>query len=75
MDSTKSAAGRITLNLCFSSQWNLRVMQCIPVRLGHEISMHYFSCMGGLGVVSIKIRSGHVTLKLCCCIKWNLWVT
>jgi hypothetical protein len=34
---------------------------------GHEIEMHYFSCLGGTGAVSIKSTSGyveHVILQL-----------
>jgi hypothetical protein len=28
---------------------------------GHETSLHYFSCSGGTGTVSLKIAPGHVT--------------
>jgi hypothetical protein len=43
--------------------------------LGHEMSMHYFSCSDGPGAVSIEILSGHVTLNLCFCIEWDLQFT
>jgi hypothetical protein len=42
---------------------------------GHEMSRHYFSCLGGPGAVSIKSTPGHVTLNLWFCIKWDLRVT
>jgi hypothetical protein len=45
------------------------------VRLGIETSLHYFSCLGGTGVVSIKSAQRHVTLNLCVCIQGELRVT
>jgi hypothetical protein len=42
---------------------------------GHKISTHYFSCLGGLGAVSIKSVSGHVTPNLCFRIRWDLQAT
>jgi hypothetical protein len=36
-----------------------------PVRLGHKMSMDYFSCSGGLGAVSIWSPPGHVMQNLC----------
>jgi hypothetical protein len=57
-DSTKSALGHVTPNLCLCITW------CIPVRPGHEMSTQYFSWSGGLGAVSIKSASGHVTPNL-----------
>jgi hypothetical protein len=33
-----------------------------------KMSMHYFTCSGGPGEVSIKSAPGHVTSKLCFCI-------
>jgi hypothetical protein len=35
------------------------------VHLGREISTHYFSFLGGPGVVSLKSTPGHVTPNLC----------
>jgi hypothetical protein len=34
--------------------------------------MHYFSCSGRPGAVSIKSMMGHVTLNLCFYIRWDL---
>jgi hypothetical protein len=31
----------------------------------HEMLMHYFTCSGGPGAVSIESVLGHVTLKSC----------
>jgi hypothetical protein len=45
------------------------------VRPGREMSMHYFSCLGGSGVDPTKSASGHVTSNLCFCIRVDLWVT
>jgi hypothetical protein len=53
-----------TPNLCFCIRWDLRDMQCIPVRSGCEISTHYFSCSGGPDAVSIKSMPRHVTPNL-----------
>jgi hypothetical protein len=75
MDYTKSASGHVMLNLCFCSQWDLDDTQWILVRPGCETSMHYFSCLGGPGVLSIKSTPRHVTPNLCSCIWWDLWVT
>jgi hypothetical protein len=72
MDKTKNALGHITPNLCFRIRWDVRVAWCIPVRLGCEISMHYFSCSGGPEVVSIKSAQGHVTQNFSFCIPWDL---
>jgi hypothetical protein len=33
-------------------------MLCIPVRLWHETSKHYFSCSGGTSTDSTKKRAG-----------------
>jgi hypothetical protein len=40
-----------------------------------KTSMHYFSCSGGPGVVSIKSSSGHLVPNLYFCIRWDLQVT
>jgi hypothetical protein len=53
-DSTKIALGYLTLNLCFCIWWDLCVTLCIPVLLGCETSMHYFSYSNGTGTDSIK---------------------
>jgi hypothetical protein len=37
--------------------------------------MHYFSCSGGPGVVSIKSVLGHIKPNMCFCIRWDLRVT
>jgi hypothetical protein len=52
----KIAPIHITLNLYVCIQWELQVMYYISVRPGSEASMHYFSCSGGLGTVSLKTR-------------------
>jgi hypothetical protein len=44
------------------------VTYCILMRLGREMSTHYFSCFGGPGAVSIKSILGHVTPNLYFCI-------
>jgi hypothetical protein len=65
-DTTKTASGYVTLNLCFSMQWDLRVTYCVLVRPGHTTSMQYFSCSGGPGsdpTKSVETRYGeHVFL-------------
>jgi hypothetical protein len=65
----KKHAGHFTPKLCFCYRWDLRVTYCIPVCLGHETSMHYFSCTGGPSAVSIKSVPRLVTLNLCFCIR------
>jgi hypothetical protein len=65
MDSTKIAPGHIRATLSI----------CILVHLGREMSMHYFSSLGWVGVVYIKSGLGHVMLNMCLCIRWDLWVT
>jgi hypothetical protein len=65
----KNTPGHVTPNFCFCIQWDLPVTKCILVSLGHEMLMHYFSCSGGTGVVSIKSAPRHVTLNLCFCIR------
>jgi hypothetical protein len=42
---------------------------------GHKMSMHYFTCSGGLDAVSIRSVPRHVTPNLCFCILWDLRVT
>jgi hypothetical protein len=42
------------------------------VRLGCEMSTHYFYCSGGPDAVSIKGAPGHIMSKLCTCIQWDL---
>jgi hypothetical protein len=42
---------------------------------GRGTSMHYFSCAGGTGKDSTKVKLGHVTPNLCFCIRWDLLVT
>jgi hypothetical protein len=53
-DSTKSALGHVTMNLCF----------CIrSLHLGCETTTHHFSLLGGIGTDSRKGASRHVTLN------------
>jgi hypothetical protein len=42
---------------------------------GHEMSTHYFSCLGGTGTGMTNSSLENVTPKLCFCIWWDLWVT
>jgi hypothetical protein len=74
-DSTKFALGYLTLNLCFCIRWDLCVTLCIPVLLGCETSMHYFSYSNGTGTDSIKSTLGHVTSNMCFSIWWDMHVT
>jgi hypothetical protein len=74
-DSTTSARGDITPNLCFCMRWDLRVTLCISGRPKHETSTHYFSCSGGPCAVSIKSATGHVSLNLCFYIWLDIRVT
>jgi hypothetical protein len=60
---TKSTLGHVTLNMSFCIRWDRWVTLSIQERLGHETSMHYFSCSGGTGKDLTKSTSGHVTLK------------
>jgi hypothetical protein len=71
-DLTKSLSGHIMPNLCFYIRWDLWVMSCILVRLGHETSTHYFSYSGGTGKDSTKIVSGHIMLNFYFYIRWDL---
>jgi hypothetical protein len=45
------------------------------VRLGHEMSMNYFSCLGLPSAISIKSALRHVMPDLCFCIRSDLRVT
>jgi hypothetical protein len=65
MDSTKSALGHVTPNVCFCIRWDLRVLQCILLHPRCETSTHYFLCMGGTGMDSTKIMSRHVMRNVC----------
>jgi hypothetical protein len=47
----------------------------LVVHLGHETSMHYFTCSGGTGSDCTKSTSGHVMLHLCFCNLCDLWAT
>jgi hypothetical protein len=42
------------------------------MRLGCEMSMHYFSGSGGPDAVSKKSAPGHISPKLCFCNRWDL---
>jgi hypothetical protein len=68
-DSTNSALGHITSNLCFFNRCNLWVTYCILVCPGRETMTHYFSCSGGPDAYSIKCTPGHLTLNSCFCIQ------
>jgi hypothetical protein len=48
----KSAPGHVMPNFCVCIRLDLRVMFCILVRLGREMSMHYFHAQVGL----VRIR-------------------
>jgi hypothetical protein len=39
------------------------------------MSMDYFACLGGPGVVSVKNAPGHDTPNQCFCLPWDLRVT
>jgi hypothetical protein len=39
--------------------------ECVFVRTGHEIAMHYLSCSGRPGVVSMKSAPGYFTSNSC----------
>jgi hypothetical protein len=63
--STKSALGHITPNMCFFIRLNMLVTWGIPVRTDREVSMHYFSCSGGIVTDFIKCTLQHVMPNLC----------
>jgi hypothetical protein len=71
----KNAPGHVKPNLCFCIRWDLRVMWCIPVRQGCEMSMRYFSCLGGTRTDTTRSTLGHVTPNLCFYIWWDVQVT
>jgi hypothetical protein len=71
----KKRAGSCYAELGFCIRWNLRVTLCIPMPLGYEILMHYFSCLGGTSVDSTKNVMGYLTPNLYFCIRWDLRVT
>jgi hypothetical protein len=52
----KSASRHVTPKFCFFIRWDMRVKLCIPLHLGHETSMHYFSCSGGQVWNAQKVR-------------------
>jgi hypothetical protein len=74
MDLTKSESGHVSQNFCFSIRWDLWVMYCIPMRLGHKSPTHYYSCLGGTGTDLTKSAPGLVMPSLCFCIRWELRV-
>jgi hypothetical protein len=53
----------------------MRLMWCVRVRPGSEISVHYFSCSGGPNADLTGSVPGHVMLNLCFCIQCDLLVT
>jgi hypothetical protein len=62
--SIKSAPGHVTRRTRLFGSIE-RSRSCIPVHSGREWSMHYFSCLGGPSVDSIKSMLAYVTPKLC----------
>jgi hypothetical protein len=49
--------------MCVCIRWYLWVTLCIPMHLGRETLIQYFSCSGGTGAVSIKAhRASYVKL-------------
>jgi hypothetical protein len=64
----KKRAGTRYAELVFLHPVGSWVTYCILMRLGREMSTHYFSCFGGPGAVSIKSILGHVTPNLYFCI-------
>jgi hypothetical protein len=69
MDSTKSATGHVTPNLCFYMQLDQWVTKCIPASTGRETLIYYFSCSSGNSSDSTKSALGHVMMNLCFCIR------
>jgi hypothetical protein len=57
------------------SVWVLKLGMTIPVHPRREMSTHYFSCLGGSNVASIKSALGHVMLNLDFFIQCYLRVT
>jgi hypothetical protein len=74
MDSTKSVPGHVMPNLCFCIWWDLWVTSCVLVQSVHEISMQYFSCLGGPGAVSTKSAPGHIAPNFCFSFQCDMWV-
>jgi hypothetical protein len=68
----KSVPRHVMMNLCFCIRRDLRVLYCILVHWGHKMSMHYFSCLSGVGTDSTKSASRDVTSNLCFCIWCDL---
>jgi hypothetical protein len=60
----KAQLGHVKPNLCLASGRILCVTQCILVRLGHERSTHYFSCLGGTDTGCTKMSQD--TLRQTC---------
>jgi hypothetical protein len=52
----KKRAGTLYTKLVYLHPGDLRVTKCIPMLLGHEPSMHYFSCLCGL----VRFHKKHV---------------
>jgi hypothetical protein len=63
----KSVPGHVMMNLCFCIRWDLRVLYCILVHWGHKMSMHYFSCLSGVGTDSTKSASRDVFASSAIC--------